>query len=116
MDQRPCNVQILSALQAVVRLTTLAVAARHHRYWGSRLSVSPIRPQSCHRAPVDANKSKEEDEERRNYPAQNESPQHGRGLGKESSVGKNWVKEGVAQTPLQTINSNITLSPYDHLH
>lgn len=83
---------------------------------GKQIEVSPIRPQRRHRAPVDANKPKEEDEERSNYPAKNESPQHGRGFGKKSSVRKNWVKEGVAQTPLHTTDSHITLSPFDCLH
>ncbi len=50
------------------------------------LSAYQSGPQGCHGAPVDADKAKEEDEERCNYAAEDEGPEHGRGLGEKCSV------------------------------
>ena len=84
--------------------------ARTHNTWRDCITTCerqpelslPVGPQGCNSASIDADKSKEEYKERRNDPAQNESPEHGGGLGKECSVCQNRVKEWVAQTSLQS--------------
>ena len=66
---------------------------------------SPFWTQSGYSTPIDADKTKEEDEDGCYEAAQEERPQHGGGLGQECSVREHWVKEWVAEAALQACTS-----------